>query len=84
MSPESHILYGRMLQIDSFEYVYTCAQELRKADALMEVRDGDLGRGGAQRSSSTGGSAYGIPRNARTVWSELLYIPLRVPEDVTT
>jgi hypothetical protein len=50
----------------------------------MGLRGGDLGRGGAHRSSPTGGSAYGIPRNARTVCAELFYIPFTEPEEVTT
>lgn len=69
--------------MDSVEYVYTCAQGLLKEDASMGL-SGDLGRGGAHLSSWTGGSAYGIPRNARTVCAESLYIPFKMPEEVMT
>jgi hypothetical protein len=77
-------MYGRTFQIDSLEYLYTCGQGLLKDDASMGLRGGDLGRDGAHRSWPTGGSAYGIPRNARTVCAELLYIPFTEPEEVTT
>lgn len=37
------------------------------ADALIIDADGEIGRGGAKRPFPVGDSAYGMPRNARTV-----------------